>query len=67
MPEANEKRRFAVLVRIDSTNTWFRGPRRFDSKEAAEEHGWNEFQRHPSYQEYRVVEMAEEGDGDGAE
>lgn len=63
----NKKTKFAVLVRMDSSNNWYRGPLRFATREDAEEYGWNEFQRHPSYQEYRVVEMAEEGDGHGAE
>ena len=58
---ANEKRRFAVIVRIDHSNTWFRNAMRFDSKEAAEEYAWNEYQLHSSYKECRVIEMPDEG------
>jgi hypothetical protein len=63
----NERVKFAVVVRIDHSNTWYRGPRRFDSKEAAEEYAWNEYQLHSSYKEWRVLEMPDQGDADGTE
>lgn len=66
MPK-DAKTKFAVLVRIDSTNTWFRGPQRFATREDAEEAAWNAYQLHPSFKECVVVEMPEEGDADGTE
>ena len=63
----NKKTKFAVIVRIDRSGNWYRGPQRFANREDAEEFAWNEYQLHPSYKECLVVEMPEEGDGHGAE
>lgn len=55
---------WCVLMRWDDyTGNWYRGPERFPTREDAEEYGWNEWQRHPSMKEYRVMPMP---DGEAA-
>lgn len=59
------QRQWAVLVRMDSTNNWYRGPKRFPSQEDAEEYGHNFYQQHSSCQAYLVVEAPESEDTKG--
>ena len=58
---------WCVLMRWDDyTGNWYRGPERFRTKEEAEEHGRNEYQRHPQMKAWRV-ELTPEGNAGGQE
>ena len=59
-------RKFAVLFRYDSTNTWYRGPQRFDTEEEACEYGHNSYQLHSSIKAWRVMLMPD-GEAGGQE
>lgn len=54
--------RWCVLVRWKGCATWFRTAARFSDKELADEHAWNEYQRHPTMTAYRVEPAPEQGD-----
>lgn len=54
--------RWCVLMRWDDSGRWYRGCERFPTREDAEQHGWNEYQRHPAMKGYKV-EPAPEGEG----
>ncbi len=57
---------WCVLMQWKGSDNWYRGAARFRTKEDAEEHGWNEYQRHPTMKAWRV-EPAPEGGAEGQE
>ncbi len=57
--------RWCVLMRWDDSGRWYRGWERFSSEEAAKEHAWNEWNRHPAMREYRVERAPDEGEVPG--
>ena len=59
MPQ-DVKTKFAVLVRADDSNNWFRGPQRFDTEEEAREYATNLWHRWRAVRECLIVPMSEE-------
>ncbi len=47
--------KWCVLMQWEKDGNWFRAAALFPTREEAEEYGWNEWQRHPSMKEYRIV------------